>query len=386
MEVGPLSPSLERMSDLIGRIYDCALDPALWPQVLAEINHWLGFAQATLTLQAMPSGAVLLSVASGIPDDWFERSTAYGADVIAMWGGFARIAATPLEEPVLLRDMNPGLWDGTSINAFHAEWYQPQGLIDTAAVGLIRDPHSLASISLTRSETQGPIGAAEIDLIRLLAPHLRRAVTISRMLDARAVAAATFEAVIDRAGSPILVTDAELGLLHANGAARALLDVRDPLLLHGGRVTTGQSAATQALGMAVAQAGQNEAQIGRRGLGIPLRGRDGAPFVLYVLPLSGGALRPGLVNRAAAAIFVSTAATAPVDAGALAAELFGLSTGEARIFDLIAGGLTPAEAAAHLAIGVSTVRTHLLHIYAKTGTRRQSDLVRLAASLALPTG
>jgi DNA-binding CsgD family transcriptional regulator len=378
--------SLLELSDLIGRIYDCALDPALWPDVLALIGQRLGFLQVTLTLQAMPGGAVMLSVASGIPEPWFERSKAYGADVIAMWGGGARIAATPLEEPILLSEMNPGLGDGSIRNAFHSEWYVPQDLIDTAAVGLMRDAHALASISLTRHRAQGPIGLSETDSIRLLAPHLRRAITISRLLDARAVAAATFEAVLDRTSTPILVTDAHLDLLYAGQAARSLLDARDPLILAGGRLGTNSAAATQALALAVAQAAEDETQIGRRGLGIPLRGENGAPFVLHVLPLRGGVLRPGLVNRAAAAIFVSTTRPSPADSGTLAAQLFNLSAGEARIFDLIAEGLTPGGAAERLGIEVSTVRTHLIRIYAKTGVRRQSDLVRLAASLALPAG
>jgi DNA-binding CsgD family transcriptional regulator len=54
------------------------------------------------------------------------------------------------------------------------------------------------------------------------------------------------------------------------------------------------------------------------------------------------------------------------------------------VFDLIAGGRTVAEAAGALGIGVSTVRTHLLRIFDKTGTHRQADLVRMASALAAP--
>jgi DNA-binding CsgD family transcriptional regulator len=384
MESAPASLSLEYMSDLIGRIYDCALDPAGWPDVLAEINGRLDFLQATLTLQAMPSGAVLLSVASGISDDWLARSTAYGPEVIEGWGGVARIGAIPIEEPALLSDMNPSLFDGTGRNAFYDEWYRPQGLLDTAAVVLTRDPHSLATISLTRHQNQGMIDPQAVDAIRLLAPHLRRAVMISRLLDVRAVAAATFESVIDRAGTPILVVDGQLGVLHSNGAAQALLDARDGLIFNGQRLAAATPAVTQALAMAIAQAAEDEAEIGHRGLAIPLLASDGTARALHVLPLRGGALRPGLVNRAVAAIFVSSSAPETADAGALVAQLFGLSGGEARVFDLIAQGLTPAEAAGRLGIGVSTVRTHLLRIFDKTGVRRQADLVRMAAGLALP--
>ncbi len=384
MEAVPTLLSLELLSDLIGRIYDCALDPARWPDVLADINRRLDFVQATLTLQAMPSGAVLLSVASGISDDWLARSTAYGPDVIEGWGGVARIGAVPVEEPALLSEMNPSLFDGSGRNAFYDEWFRPQGLLDTAAVVLTRDAHSLASISLTRHEMQGVIDVQALAAIRLLAPHLRRAVTISRLLDVRAVAAATFESVIDRAGTPILITDGQLNLLHANGAAQALLDRRTALTLSGQRLATVMPAATQALGIAVAQAAEDEAAIDRRGLAIPLLAGDGTAHALHVLPLQGGALRPGLVNRAVAAIFVSSSVPEMTDAGALVAQLFGLSGGEARVFDLIAEGLTPAETAERLGIGISTVRTHLLHIFDKTGVRRQADLVRMAAGLALP--
>jgi DNA-binding CsgD family transcriptional regulator len=42
------------------------------------------------------------------------------------------------------------------------------------------------------------------------------------------------------------------------------------------------------------------------------------------------------------------------------------------------------EAAAALGIGQGTVRTHLLRLYAKTGTRRQAELVKLVAGFCSP--
>ena len=47
----------------------------------------------------------------------------------------------------------------------------------------------------------------------------------------------------------------------------------------------------------------------------------------------------------------------------------------------MAEGETVAAASRALGINESTVRTHLLRIFEKTGTSRQADLVRLAASL-----
>ena len=42
------------------------------------------------------------------------------------------------------------------------------------------------------------------------------------------------------------------------------------------------------------------------------------------------------------------------------------------------------EAAEALGVEGTTVKTHLAHIFAKTGTHRQADLIALSTALALP--
>jgi len=47
-------------------------------------------------------------------------------------------------------------------------------------------------------------------------------------------------------------------------------------------------------------------------------------------------------------------------------------------------GMTSTEVADCLGIGVATTKTHLARLYAKTGTRGQLDLMRLAMSALAP--
>ncbi len=63
----------------------------------------------------------------------------------------------------------------------------------------------------------------------------------------------------------------------------------------------------------------------------------------------------------------------------LVARMFGLTVAETRVLGALVDGLTPAECAARLAVGLPTVRSHLAQLLAKTGTRRQSELTRLTA-------
>lgn len=56
-------------------------------------------------------------------------------------------------------------------------------------------------------------------------------------------------------------------------------------------------------------------------------------------------------------------------------ERLGLTAAETRIATRLVDGRSPREIAAELGVGVSTVRTHLARIFAKTGTSRQAELV-----------
>jgi DNA-binding CsgD family transcriptional regulator len=61
----------------------------------------------------------------------------------------------------------------------------------------------------------------------------------------------------------------------------------------------------------------------------------------------------------------------------LLAGAFGLTPAEARLAAIIAVGGNPGRAAEELKITKATARNHLKAIFAKTGTRRQSELVAL---------
>jgi DNA-binding CsgD family transcriptional regulator len=58
------------------------------------------------------------------------------------------------------------------------------------------------------------------------------------------------------------------------------------------------------------------------------------------------------------------------------AGLYGLTRAEERLLHLILDGLGLFEAAERLGVSRNTARTHMKRIYAKTGTRRQAELMR----------
>ena len=66
--------------------------------------------------------------------------------------------------------------------------------------------------------------------------------------------------------------------------------------------------------------------------------------------------------------------------------MFDLTVSEARVATLIAGGDGPQAIAQSLGNSVNTVRSHLQHVFAKTGAADQTALGALVNGLMPPVG
>jgi DNA-binding CsgD family transcriptional regulator/PAS domain-containing protein len=375
--------SAERLSQLVGLIYDAAIDPARWPTVMEEIRTELGFHNSTLNLQHLPSGRMLTNVTTNITPEYLAMMEGAGPDVIEQWGGAQVAMSIPLDEPAVLTQVNPAFDVRTTTNRYYLAFARPQGIVDVMAIGLARDERGIGTLSFGRHEKAGPIGAREIAVARLLVPHLQRAATINRMLDEAVLARASFEATLELLAVPVVLVDRDSRMLYANPPARLMLERGDTIRLQDGALEARNAGAASALAVAIAHAARNESGIARRGLGIPLHGGGGGGAgALHVLPLRPG--RAGGESGAVAAVFVAQADAPFVAPTAVVASLFDLTPAEARVFEQVASGRTVAEAAVTLGVGQSTAKTHLLRIYGKVGVRRQSALMQIAASLAPP--
>jgi DNA-binding CsgD family transcriptional regulator len=83
------------------------------------------------------------------------------------------------------------------------------------------------------------------------------------------------------------------------------------------------------------------------------------------------------IERAVAAVFVTDPSLAPPTADVLI-RLYALTPSEAKVFATIASGASAKQAADELGVSYNTLKTHLRHIFTKTDTRSQGELVRLA--------
>ena len=175
-------------------------------------------------------------------------------------------------------------------------------------------------------------------------------------------------AMLDALDYGLLLLDAAQHVVHANRAARAAL-AGNPL---GRPWAMALDCRTPGDVAALGQAIEAALERGWRRL-VTLR-RPGGPSGIAVVPLPAG-------GGAAVMLVLSRARSCEALSVHWYARSHGLTQAEERVLEALCAGATPNEVAARLGVAVSTVRTQLATIRAKTGAAGLRELVAGVASL-----
>jgi DNA-binding CsgD family transcriptional regulator len=372
--------SAARISDLIGLIYDCAIEPSRWPLALAEICRTIECVSGLILLLDLVNSQHRFAYTWGLSPDWQQRYFEHSEHFTGFYSrAFSRDICVD-GEPLLLSRLMPRV--GARGQHVYDTWTRPQGLSEMMQTVVLRQRRRLAVFGANRHKSAGELTTDQLTIMRLLVPHIRRAVTIIDILDVKNIEIASLKATLDTFNAGILVVADEAYILHANNSASEMLAKRTPIAAVNGVLSVRDVQAREELTRAIVLARVDEATIGTNGIAVSLR--DEGSAVAHVLPLARGELRTRLLPQATAAVFITqpTDSTAR-DIGAVAAS-FSLTPAEARMLEHLAAGATVAEATEALQISANTAKTHLARIFSKTGVSRQADLIALVDRVVPP--
>ncbi len=370
----------EHLSELIGEIYDAALDPALWCDVVGKAGRFVGGSAAAIYSKSPTALTGNLYYESGTDPHYgelyFNKYIKFDPSVTSHY--FADV-----EQPIATADYMP--YQEFLETRFYKEWAQPQGLVDGLNAVLDKSVTSAALFVVFRHQRDGVVDDEARRRMRLIVPHIRRAVLIGRLVDLRATDAANLADTLDGLSAAMCAVDALGRIVHANAACHILLDARDFLSVIGGRLVASDAEIDRTLRELFAAAGSGDAAVGTQGIALPLRAKDGSHYAAHVLPLTSGARRlAGMARSATAALFICKVAAEIRSPREVIARAYHLTPGELRVLLAIVDVGGVPESAAALGIAESTVKTHLGNLFVKTGARRQADLVKIVAGFASP--
>jgi DNA-binding CsgD family transcriptional regulator len=213
---------------------------------------------------------------------------------------------------------------------------------------------------------------AEVSDLADLYPHIHRAFELHWQLRSTQEQLRVFHQSLDGLDFGVLFVDPASRVRHANLAARNMIGHPDWTPLLGG-LNERVPAEGELAGL------MQSCALGSGGA-ISL-GLDGKRVFVLALPLASPVVTPGGETRASVMLMLIDPQKKPEAALDFVVRAFGLSKAEARLLPLLIENRTPADIAQSLNVKISTVRSQLSAIFAKTGTTRQQELIRLLGTL-----
>ncbi|HVF94089.1 MAG TPA: helix-turn-helix transcriptional regulator [Sphingomonas sp.] len=361
------------LDSLAARALSAALDVTKWREMLATLAP--GFAAAAVSFGAVDGAAATLmrgefigldTDLAGYWRDYHERMAADDPHLRhAARGGGARVV-TDLEsvDPARASDRNFVAWQERQLGVRHHLSY----LIDVGQVSV--------GLGLHRTAATGP--ATPMDRLRLralgeqLAPALQLGFVHAELLldafwDGLTTGQSKAACLLDDRGTMLRITPPLERILHQQDGLRARADRLEAI---------DETANARLLAVTGAAITPNAALAGA----VVLPRHAVPPAVLSVYPLDRSVHQ--FQSRRVAALAVLTDPSRKSQTVDLQLQhAFSLTAQEARVAARLADGDDLAAVAALLDISRETVRVHLKKIFQKTGTRRQSELMRLATLL-----
>jgi DNA-binding CsgD family transcriptional regulator len=364
----------KKISDLIEDIYDAALEPARWNDVVVGINDFVGGqACGVFSKDSISKSGVTHYYCGADPDYIRLYSETYSKfDPLLDLPRFGQVVSIP--------DLVP--FDEYRRGRFYQEWLRPQGCIDAANV-VLEESRSNCPVLLTVLMGKRMVDERMRRQIELIVPHAHRALMINKAIDRKRSEAAALADTLDGLSAGIFLVDAGCRIVHSNAAGRDMLCEDDFLRSVGGQLVARDLQANRTLREVFASDG--DVAIDAREMAMSLTAHDGGRYVAHVLPLASLARNGGgIASKAVAALFVRKVDLDGDSYGASVARAFGLTAAERRVLHAIVeiGGVP--ETAETLGVAETTVKTHLYRVFSKTGASRQADLVKLAAGFSNP--
>lgn len=334
--------------DLIGNIYEAATLPSRWPQVLEAVSDQLAGAAILTGIQRLPEGIPSAMFARLDPEavQAFQRD--FGQVAGNMAGRMMRQESGTLATREELIDR--GAYHRSQL---YGDLFRHYDIDEFALTTLVRNSEYMVPFWVSRPTGRGGFSQEQLDLLRRLVPHLRRAMQIQHQLETAAAETAGLAETLDRLSVAVLLLDAGGAVLRTNSAAERLLRVSDGLAIRNGRLTTASPKETDQLDRLIEVATTTGIRRGIDPAGTMAVSRPthGLPLSVLVAPLPARAVT-AWGRGATAVVFVREPGATRGVTGTLLIQLYGLTGAEAQVAIALLDADSPPEIATRLGIGL----------------------------------
>lgn len=363
---------------VVDRIYTAALDRDAWAPAIQGMEQLFdGHACGIYVSELHSQDAQLIHVRGMNPNYLAYYIDHYLFD--NPWKNLAR-----LQSPGVIRTEhsldkyhnNPGYYRRTS---FFNEWMKPQDFIHTMGTNLYADSRMRIKCFVYRAPAAGEFEDAEVHQFARLSRHLMNAVRVARRMALERTEADELADMVDRLNFGVVLLDRHSRVLQANRFAGELFRRREGLMMQKGQLLAVRPADRAAFSRLLHDAvSVHLAESPDAPIGVNLyRPAPRRPMCAAAIPLPRLHGNPFAERRSAVALIITDPDRESEVSGEALKHRFGLTAAEARLARSFAQGVSLRVAADQTGLTYETARSYLKGIFQKTGTTRQTELLRL---------
>jgi DNA-binding CsgD family transcriptional regulator/PAS domain-containing protein len=369
-----MEASLELFSGMVSGIYDAALDASLWSKALKDIVTRFDGGCGALLVSAQRSCQTLHASVG-----WDHASV---ASYDAYYGRIDPFASVIERMPVghIFRCADVVAPDEQRRSEFFNDWAAPNDVGDGVFASLVHSGANVVWLGIGRGFRSGSSADTDkMDQLRLLVPHLQRALRVRSSLGAIEFRQRGALKAFDCLAHGVILLGGDGSILFANRAAMRIAAADEGLALArvGIRASLPDEDATLQglIGRAI---GKQAGAVRAGGSQALFRPSGRSPFVVRVVPAEADAEEFPTVR---AVVVIVDPEREPQALGPMLRRIYGLTPAEATVACEVARGEGLQPVADAMSITLSTVRVHLQRVFEKTRTHRQAELARLLLTI-----
>ncbi|TSD47157.1 hypothetical protein FFI94_014000 [Rhodococcus sp. KBS0724] len=372
--------TVDEFSRLVAAIYASAVDPERWNSTLADfVRAFDGVGCGLLT-----SGPT--NRKSDVMVKQIGRDPSALATYNAYYGRLDYVAEAVEKSPIGHIHTGTELILPNTNTEFYADWCRPNRFGDGLFVRLTGGKSS-AWLGIAAPRGSEPFGTPDrLRLIRQLVPHLRQAIDTQGKLADLKQGECALSAAIEQVERGIVIVGLDGRFMHLNSGAERILASGDGLHLsqHGSIGASLARTDRELRHLMHLAMDSHDDRVPRGGTLSCPRPSGRCDYAVHVVPLAADTVEVGTVGlsdaRAAVLIVIDDPDREPELNATVLRRQYALTGTESEVALRLAQGDRVELIAENFSVSITTVRTHLQHIFEKTGTHRQAELVRLLLS------
>lgn len=365
----------ESLARLLGVLYAAPSTPELWMPA---------FEQLAVAMDASVGALVSVNLSTGDTEfvvNWGDDRMKHGYTSFGRYNEWILRGIRWAPEGALC--IGSDLWPENEMrqSIYYNEFLKFVDVGHLCGVMTLKTKTQIEAISFHRGIHGLEFEKSSAGLFELAIPHFQMALSIRRKLSELEAHISDLESALNQLRSALVLVDAKGKVVFVNQAARSILDKQESISLHNSRLTTRNSSDSIAMEALICRAILTA--IGRDvggGGAMRISRSEQGPLYLLISPfLSRSGSIPG---RALVCIFFRD----PEQDTAVPAEvwkvLFGFTPAETRLANALLQGKSLDEIAALYCLSRETVKSQIRSLFLKTGTKRQSELIRFLSRLS----